>query len=202
MNLANGLYQNRASPLHRLPAGVKVLALVIVGTVVFLINDWPILLAVLAGVTALYGIARFSLRILWAQIKPLIWLLVVFFAVQLWLNDWQAGLVVVTRLASVVLFAGLVTLTTRVSLMLAALERAMMPLRPLGVNPEKVGLAFSLVLRFIPVIASVASEVREAQKARGLDRNMIALSVPLIIHTLKMADDVADAIEARSYDPD
>jgi biotin transport system permease protein len=202
MSLSTGLYQDRASPLHRLPAGVKVLALVIAGTVVFLINDWPILLAVLAGVTALYGIARFSPRILWAQIKPLIWLLVVFFAVQLWLNDWQAGLVVVTRLASVVLFAGLVTLTTRVSLMLAALERAMMPLRPLGVNPEKVGLAFSLVLRFIPVIASVASEVREAQKARGLDRNMIALSVPLIIHTLKMADDVADAIEARSYDPD
>jgi biotin transport system permease protein len=202
MNLANGLYQDRSSLLHCLPAGLKVLALVVLGTAVFLIASWQILLGILAVVIGLYGLARLSPNILWAQIRPLIWLLIVFFAVQLWLNDWQAGLVVVTRLVIVVLFAALVTLTTRVSLMLAALERAMQPLRFVGVNPEKVGLAFSLVLRFIPVIASVASEVREAQKARGLDRNMIALSVPLIIHTLKMADDVADAIEARSYDPD
>ena len=202
MNLANGLYQDRSSLLHCLPAGLKVLALVVLGTSVFLIASWQILLGILAVVIGLYGLARLSPNILWAQIRPLIWLLIVFFAVQLWLNDWQAGLVVVTRLVIVVLFAALVTLTTRVSLMLAALERAMQPLRFLGVNPEKVGLAFSLVLRFIPVIATVSHDVREAQKARGLDRNMLALSVPLIIRTLKMADDVADAIEARSYDPD
>ena len=201
MNLASGLYQDRASRIHRLPAGLKVLVLVVLGTAVFLIPSWQILLGILAAVIALYGVARFSPQILWAQIRPLVWLLVVFFAVQLWLNDWQAGLVVVTRLAIVVLFAALVTLTTRVSVMLAALERAMQPLRFVGINPEKVGLAFSLVLRFIPVIASVFDDVREAQKARGLDRNMLALSVPLIIRTLKMADDVADAIEARSYDP-
>ncbi len=57
-----------------------------------------------------------------------------------------------------------------------------------------------MVLRFIPVIATVASEIRDAQRARGLDRSILAMIVPLIIRTLKMADDVADAIEARSFD--
>ena len=57
-----------------------------------------------------------------------------------------------------------------------------------------------MVLRFIPVIAQVAHEIRDAQRARGLDRSIVAMVVPLIIRTLKMADDVADAIDARSFD--
>ena len=43
-----------------------------------------------------------------------------------------------------------------------------------------------------------ARVVREAQRARGLDRHPLALAVPLVLRTLKMADEVAEAIEARS----
>ncbi|MCC9620879.1 energy-coupling factor transporter transmembrane protein EcfT [Thalassospira sp. MA62] len=197
-----GLYIAGRSPLHRARAGIKILAMVALGTGVFLIPDWPVVAGVLVTVIALYRVAGFGPAIVWAQVKPLIWLLVIFFAVQLWLNDWQAGLLVVLRVAAIVLFAALVTLTTKTSAMLSALERAMAPLRPIGVNPEKVSLAISMVLRFIPVIASVASDIRDAQRARGLDRSIFAMVVPLIIRTLKMADDVADAIDARSYDPD
>ncbi|WP_339860878.1 energy-coupling factor transporter transmembrane protein EcfT [Thalassospira alkalitolerans] len=197
-----GLYIDGHSALHRAQAGLKVLALIALGTGVFLISDWPVLGSVLITVLALYPVSGFGPKILWAQIKPMIWLLILFFAVQLWLNDWQAGLVVILRLAGIVLFAGLVTLTTKTSDMLAALERALMPLARFGVNPEKVSLAFSMVLRFIPVIAHVGHEIRDAQRARGLDKSIIALIVPLIIRTLKMADDVADAIEARSFDPE
>lgn len=196
-----GLYIDGNSALHRAAAGLKVLALVLLGTGVFLIPDWPVLVGVLVSVLLLYPVAGFGPRVLWAQIRPILWLLVLFFAVQLWLNDWQAGLVVIFRLAAIVIFAGLVTLTTKTSDMLAALERAMQPLARFGVNPEKVSLAFSMVLRFIPVIAQVGHEIRDAQCARGLDKSVLALIVPLIIRTLKMADDVADAIDARSFDP-
>jgi hypothetical protein len=34
-----------------------------------------------------------------------------------------------------------------------------------GVNPAKVGLAIALTLRFIPVLAAIAAEVREAQRS-------------------------------------
>ncbi len=195
-----GLYIEGRSALHRASAGVKILAMIALGTGVFLIADWPVVGFVMATVFLLYPASEFGPRIIWAQIKPILWLLAIFFAVQLWLNDWQAGLLVVTRIAAIVMFASLVTLTTKTSDMLSALERAMQPLRPIGVNPEKVSLAISMVLRFIPVIATVASEIRDAQRARGLDRSILAMIVPLIIRTLKMADDVADAIEARSFD--
>lgn len=195
-----GLYIEGRSALHRASAGAKILAMIALGTGVFLIPDWPVVGFVMATVFLLYPASGFGPRIIWAQIKPILWLLAIFFAVQLWLNDWQAALLVVTRIAAIVMFASLVTLTTKTSDMLSSLERAMGPLRPLGVNPEKVSLAISMVLRFIPVIASVASEIRDAQRARGLDRSILAMIVPLIIRTLKMADDVADAIEARSFD--
>ena len=195
-----GLYIKGNSALHRAQAGAKILAMVALGTGVFLIPDWPVVGLVLISVFALYRVCGFGWPVLAAQIKPMVWLLAIFFAVQLWLNDWQAGLLVITRIAAIVMFASLVTLTTKTSDMLASLERAMRPLKPVGVNPEKVSLAISMVLRFIPVIATVASEIRDAQRARGLDRSILAMIVPLIIRTLKMADDVADAIEARSFD--
>jgi biotin transport system permease protein len=195
-----GLYIDGQSALHRAAAGIKILAMIALGTGVFLIPDWPVVGVVFASVLLLYPMSGFGARVLWAQIRPIMWLLAVFFGVQLWLNDWQAGLLVVLRIAAIVAFASLVTLTTKTSDLLASLERAMQPLRPIGVNPEKVSLAISMVLRFIPVISTVASEIRDAQRARGLDRSILAMIVPLIIRTLKMADDVADAIDARSFD--
>ncbi|MBN8195627.1 energy-coupling factor transporter transmembrane protein EcfT [Thalassospira povalilytica] len=195
-----GLYIDGNSVLHRAQAGPKILAMVALGTGVFMVPDWPVVSLVLASVIALYRLSGFGFRVIIAQIRPMAWLLAIFFAVQLWLNDWQAGLLVITRIAAIVMFASLITLTTKTSDMLASLERALRPLKPLGVNPEKVSLAISMVLRFIPVIATVASEIRDAQRARGLDRSILAMIVPLIIRTLKMADDVADAIEARSFD--
>ncbi|MCC4239565.1 energy-coupling factor transporter transmembrane component T family protein [Thalassospira povalilytica] len=195
-----GLYIDGNSVLHRAQAGPKILAMVALGTGVFMVPDWPVVSLVLASVIALYRLSGFGWRVIIAQIRPMAWLLTIFFAVQLWLNDWQAGLLVITRIAAIVMFASLITLTTKTSDMLASLERALHPLKPLGVNPEKVSLAISMVLRFIPVIATVASEIRDAQRARGLDRSILAMIVPLIIRTLKMADDVADAIDARSFD--
>lgn len=63
-------------------------------------------------------------------------------------------------------------------------------------------MMLSMVIRFIPMMMREAQEVLEAQRARGLDRNAIALLMPLLIKTLKMADDLSEAIEARGYDPE
>jgi biotin transport system permease protein len=71
-------------------------------------------------------------------------------------------------------------------------------LRIIGVDPTRVGLAFGLAVRFVPVLASVAADIREAQAARGLDRSVFALAVPLTLRTLRMADEIAEAIDARS----
>ncbi|MFZ5965484.1 energy-coupling factor transporter transmembrane component T family protein [Thalassococcus sp. BH17M4-6] len=193
------LYRPGQSFLHRLPAGAKVLALALCGTVVFLIGQlWLIAFCLLAAL-ALYPLSRLPLATAWAQIRPALWILVAILIAQGLINGWTAGAFVVARFAALLLLAGLLTLTTRVSDMIDGIERGLWMLKYLGLNPAKISLALSLALRFIPVLAQITAEVREAQKVRGLDRSIVAVAVPVVTRTLRMSDDIAEAIEARGY---
>lgn len=200
MNL--GLYVHRDSPLHRLPAGAKLLALFIAGIGVFLVSNPLWLLPLLGVVTCLFAIGRVPVRPALLQLRPAAILIVIIFVAHGFFTSWALGFLVVLRFAILLLLAVLVTFTTRVSDMIATLERALVPLAPLGVNPEKVSLTLSLALRFIPLLFDRYTEIREAQRARGLDRNVFALLMPLMIRTLRMADALTEAIDARGYDPD
>ncbi|MBK0035269.1 energy-coupling factor transporter transmembrane protein EcfT [Erwinia sp. S43] len=187
--------------IHRLPSGIKILSLALVGTLLFVFPLLAVVLSTLVVVATLYPLAGIGPKIMLLQLKPLLWVLALLFAVQWWMVDWVSGVLVVTRLSALLLLAALVTLTTRTTDMIDALESGLSWLRFLRINPAKVSLALSLALRFIPVLAAITAEVREAQKARGLDRSVIAVAIPVIVRTLKMADDIAAALEARAYDP-
>lgn len=195
------LYRPGSTFLHRMPAGFKVLALAVLGTIAFMIDDPIWIFTGLCSVLTVFLICGFSLKDAWMQIRPTLWILLAIFAAQAIFNTWQLGVFVVARFALLLMLAGLLVLTTKVSDMIDGIERGLPFLRPLGVNPAKVSLAISLALRFIPVLAQITSDVREAQKVRGLENSVIALAIPLIIRTLRMSDDIADAIEARGYNP-
>jgi biotin transport system permease protein len=194
------------SPVHRCPPGAKILVLIAAGTALFALPrlDVAVFMALAAlGLAGLLSrVAGIPTRLMLAQLRPLAWILAVLVLVQLALDGWLAGLLVAARLAALVLLAGLVTLTTRSSDLIEALQRGLAWLKPLGANPAKAGLAIALTLRFIPVLAAITAEVREAQRARGLERSLVALTVPVVVRMLKMSDDIAAAIDARSYDPD
>ncbi|MAU96840.1 MAG: cobalt ABC transporter permease [Fulvimarina sp.] len=193
-----GLYRAGDSPLHRMGAGRKLLALLAAGTLVFAIpSPWPAA-AVLALVLALYGVAGFGPRLVLRQLRPVAVVLAVLFTAQLWLATPGEAVLVVLRFAALILAAGLVTLTTRTADLVAVIERGLSPLSRLGLDVAKVSLAISLTIRFIPTIGQIAGEVREAQVARGRSPSPLTLVVPVIIRLLKMADEIAEAIDARS----
>lgn len=189
------------SPVHRLPPGLKLAALAAAGTAAFAVDRAEVALAILAGALLLYRVAGLALAVAWEQVRPALWIVLLLLAVQAALDHWTTGVLVAARLAALLLLASLVTLTTRSSAMIEALERGLSWLAPLGVNPGRASLGISLALRFIPVLAAVTAEVREAQRARGLEGSVLAVAVPVVVRALKMADDVAAALEARGYDP-
>ena len=193
------LYRPGTSFLHRLPAGVKVLLLAVLGTLIFLVDDLAVILGFLAAVLALYPMARLPMASAWNQIRPALWILIAILLAQGFINGWETGFFVTARCAGLLLLAGLLTLTTRVSDMVDGMERGFWILKYVGINPAKVSLALSLALRFIPVLATITAEVREAQKVRGLNRSIIAVAIPVVIRTLRMSDEIAEAIETRGY---
>ncbi|WP_299424903.1 energy-coupling factor transporter transmembrane protein EcfT [uncultured Shimia sp.] len=193
------LYSPGSSLLHRLPPAAKMLAMLLGATLLFLNESLPITVAATLGILALYPIAQLTLKQAFAQIRPLLIIFVLFFAVQWYFSGIELATYVVLRLAALILLASLVTLTTKSSDMIDTMTRGLRYLQPIGVNPAKVSLAISLALRFIPVLAQITREVREAQKTRGLERSVIAVAMPMAIRAIKMADEISDAIDSRGY---
>lgn len=193
------LYTPGTSPLHRLSPAPKMLAMLIGATLLFLNESLPVTIAATLAISALYPVAHLTLKQAFAQIRPLLIIFVLFFAIQWYFSGIELAAYVVLRLAALILLASLVTLTTKSSDMIDTMTRGLRYLKPIGVNPAKVSLAISLALRFIPVLAQIATEVREAQKVRGLERSVIAVAMPMAIRAIKMADDISDAIDSRGY---
>ncbi len=193
------LYSPGGSLLHRLPPAAKMLAMMLGATLLFINQSLPLTVAATLVILALYPIAQLTLKQAFAQVRPLLIIFMLFFAVQWYFSGLELAAYVVLRLAALILLASLVTLTTKSSDMIDSMTRGLRYLQPLGVNPEKVSLAISLALRFIPVLAQITREVREAQKTRGLERSVIAVAMPLAIRAIKMADEISDAIDSRGY---
>ena len=194
------LYVPGDSLVHRLPAGTKLLILFAASAALFAVSGIAVHAIELAVIAVLFRTAGLPWRDTLHQLRPALLFLVPIFLFHVFVTDWVLGLVTVLRIVVLLLLAVLVTLTTRLSDMIDVIERTARPLRHVGVNPSKVGMMLSMVIRFIPLMVRQAQEILEAQRARGLDRSAIALLVPLLIKTLKMADDLSDAIDARGYD--
>jgi biotin transport system permease protein len=195
-----GLYHPGGSALHRAPAGLKLVLMVLAGVgSVFLDEVWQVG-AALAVVLVGYLVARIPLRTALAQIRPLLWIAGAAAVFHVVVSGWERAAVVIGVLAVLVLLAALVTLTTRTTAMVDAIVRACGPLRRFGVDPERVGLMLALGVRSVPVVVGLAEEVREAQLARGLTASPRAFAVPLIVRSLRHADALGEALVARGIE--
>jgi biotin transport system permease protein len=195
-----GLYVPGTSVLHRLPAGLKLLAMVAAGVgSVLLRHPWQVLVA-LGVVLAGYAAAGLSMQVVLGQLRPLVWLGGFTAAFHVVVNGWERAVVVVGVLCALVLLAGLVTLTTRTTDLVDAVVTGCRPLRVVRVDPDRVGLMIALGLRCVPVVVGLAQEVRDAQRARGLAASPRAFAVPLIVRSLRHADALGEALMARGLD--
>lgn len=203
------LYVPRASPVHRLPAGAKLLALAVGSVLLFVLSSWPVVLGALAGVLVVGLLtARLPAAALWRQARAVLWFLLALLVVHVVVDGWREGLdtggLAVVRLLTLVLAAAVVTATSRVSAMVAVVERVCGPLRLVGVRPARIGLLVAMTLRFIPVVSERATRIREAQAARGGavrgPRALAVTVVPLLVQVLVLAHTLAEALDARGAD--
>lgn len=197
---ALGQYVAGRSVLHRTPAAAKLLTLVALGVGVLWLDRWWHVVIGLVLVVLGYPLARVRFRTMLAQVRPLLWILVAIGVFQLLAAGWERAVVVTGQLVVLVLAAGLVTVTTRTSALLDVTVAVTKPLRRLGVDPERVGLLLALGVRAVPTVAALAAEVRDAQRARGVGFSPRAFAVPLLVRSLRRADDLGEALAARGVD--
>jgi biotin transport system permease protein len=192
-----GLYAPGSSPLHRMPAGAKFLGMLTLVTSTVLLSS-PRWLAVLCLAVALgYAVARIPARRLLPLVRMLLLMAVVLFALQAWLLSVHDAAVTVLRVVAALGAASLLTFTTRVDAVVAALERGLGPLRRFGVRPARVGLLVGLTLQAVSTLSGIAGSVQEAARARGAERSLVAFAVPFLVRTLTYADELGEALAAR-----
>lgn len=191
------IYLEQESWLHRVPAGFKLLVVAVSSILLFQLNSAWVLIAGLGLVVALYaslgkeGLARLSI------LRGL----TMFFGIVLglhWLSGtfWE-GVIVILRLSVLFLAANMISLTTRMDDMMAALMPLFRPVEWCGMKPRKFALGVTLVLRFAPHLMHVFAILQEAYQARTGAKNSWRLLAPFAIHALSMSDNVAEALKAR-----
>ncbi|KAF0965849.1 energy-coupling factor transporter transmembrane component T family protein [Rhodococcus sp. T7] len=198
-----GLYRPGDSLLHRMPAGLKLLLLIlsIIAATVFVRTPLEVgIVVVLVGL--LYVVAAIPWRVAVAQLRPVVWMLLIIAVFQVLITSPSRAVVVCGVLLISVALAALVTLTTRVTDMLDTVSRALGPLRRVGVDPDRIGLLLALAIRCIPLLTGIVQEVAQARKARGLQWSMTALATPVLVRALRTADAMGDALVARGVDDD
>lgn len=192
-----GLYQPGRSLLHRAPAWLKLAALAMALAVLAWRADPPSVVVAALATAMLYALARVPWRVAWTQLRPALWLLLVAAGFQVvTAGPWRAG-VVAGQLGVAIALAALLTLTTRVTAVLDALERILSPLRLAGLDPRHASLLLALTIRCIPFVAGMLVEARQARQARGLGPDPVSTVSATAVRTLRAADRLAEALAAR-----
>ena len=195
------LYRPGTSILHRMPAGVKIIAFGVMAIVVSILGTTALGLGLAAALTiCLYVIGGFGPSEILRQALVIKWMIAVMLLTQLIFLPPGTALTNTGRVVVVVVLAALLTLTTRVPAVLDSVERGLAPIRHVGGNPAAIALVLALTITAIPVIGGFARDIREAQRARGVRVGPHTAVVPLLVLSLKHADELAEALAARGVE--
>lgn len=192
-----GLHRPGTGWLFRIGVGWKYLLMLALVLPPLVVRQWWCTVAVILLTLVLFassGIGpRRSLRLGW-----MMWvILAAVAALHLIPGDVASAVVTAGNLLLAIIGARLVALTTPTSEILDAVVSALAPLRHIGVNPERVALTVALMIRSIPHIIGLVDEARDAARARGVSRNIVAVLFPVILGTVAHAERTGEAMGAR-----
>jgi biotin transport system permease protein len=180
-----------------MPVGPKLTALLVTSIVVVVLRGpWPacVALVLALGIAAWAGVPARTIAL---GVRPLLMVLAILASFQWWQLGWPTAVEVVATTLALVIAATTFTATTPMDALLDTIVRGLGPFRRLGVDPDKVALAFSLMITSIPAVFTIFGDTRDAARARGLDRSPRATLSPMAIRVVAHAQAVGDALTAR-----
>ena len=225
-NMILGRYIPGDSIIHRLDPRSKLLAMFLLIVISFWANN-PITNLLLFVVTGIFiSLSGVPLSFFIKGLRSMFFLIAFTTIFQLFFITggqvlWEIGFIKITshgieqagiifcRFVLIIFFSTLLTLTTMPLSLATAVESLLSPLKRFKVPVHEIGLMLSMSLRFVPTLMDDTIRIMNAQKARGDDfgegsiiqkvKAMIPILIPLFATSLKRADSLATAMEARGY---
>ena len=126
-------------------------------------------------------------------------------------RDFLVASVTALRLVVLILIISFFTLCTDVKELTHGTEGLLKPLERIGFPVHEFSMIITVTLRFLPILSEEAENLIKAQASRGADfgkgkmgffkrvYRMLPLFVPLLIVSLRRAENLGLAMEARCY---
>ena len=221
-----GQYLPGKSLVHQLDPRTKILLTIVYIAMIFCVSNpaWYVIpLAFLILCAKMSGLKAAQLL---KTVKPLRFLLILTFVLNLFFSSGETvlvswGILRITReglitavhfcMRLIFLVAGtsVLTLTTSPISLCDGMETLLKPLSKLHFPAHELAMMMTIALRFIPTLIEEADKIMKAQMARGADfesgsliqkaKALIPILVPLFISAFRRADELATAMECRCY---
>ena len=225
-NITMGQYYPVDSWVHRLDPRTKILLTVAMIVAVFLVKTMVGYGLILGFMYLVSKLSNIPFKMLLKGVKPLKFILILTFLLNLFFNSGTTMLVELgflkisyegfsqaihysLRLVFLVLGTSLMTLTTSPIALSDGIEMLLSPLKKIHFPAHELAMMMSIALRFIPTLMEEADKIMKAQMARGADfesgnllaraKAMVPLLVPLFVSAFRRAGDLAMAMESRCY---
>lgn len=116
------------------------------------------------------------------------------------------------RLILIIVMTTILTATTKPLDLTLGIEHLLSPFKKVGFPTHEVAMMISIALRFIPTLMEETQRIMKAQASRGVEfsegslkdkiMSIVSLIIPLFISAFQRAEDLANAMESRNYNPE
>ena len=122
-----------------------------------------------------------------------------------------AALQLMLRFTALILCLSLMSFCLSTSELITGLDHLLSPLNKIGIKTMDFVMVIQVAMRFLPLLAQSAERIAKAQASRGAEwgvksgglaaqvKRVIPLIVPLFITSLRRAETLALAMDARAY---
>jgi biotin transport system permease protein len=191
------LYSEQRTWLHALSAGWKLLALALLGTALFWLQQPLLLLLACAASTVLLWSLGQALTLARKALQSMTVAALLVLAFHVILGQPLVGVGSAARLLTMTSLGVALTLTTRHTDLLQVLEKLLQPFQPLGLRPDRLALQVALMLRFTEHFFVQWQKLDDAYRVRTGRAGGWRLLAPLTIHMLESARRVSDTLQLR-----
>ena len=224
-----GQYFPGNSFLHRMDPRMKLILCVVYIVLLFVakgITSFALIVLFTAGIILASGI---QFRTIFKSLKPLIFILIFTTILNLFWNAGEDGTVLLKLGRLTIYLEGVIRallMSLRIILLMAgttvilmyttspisltdAIEQLFAPLNKIKLPVHTFAMMMTMALRFIPTLLEETQKIINAQKARGADfesgnliaraKALVPILIPLFISQFRRAEELATAMECRSY---
>ena len=203
-----GRYINVDSQIHKMDPNLKMSCVLLFVVINFMAITLPLAIFMLLFTVIFLMLSNINIFNYLKGLKQVRVLIIFIILINLLMSGSLTNtLIIIIRLVTLLMYTMALTFTTKPNDINSGLIFVLTPLKIFKVPVNKIASLISISIKFIPVIFDQASTIFKAQLCRGgrydgiknkviVTKNTI---LPLIILTLKRADELGVALEMKLY---